>query len=170
MIFLNRNDVEKRKASLQRKVVGNPKPVFHYESNPAHDYLSAARAFVASLGEFREATLLAIAFPFGDGWQNQQIADPRWARFRGWRESHGEVNRLHDVPGQQFALDEIKALAEVIAFTLELGWDAYLDADRGRKLIVFSHDDRVEIHRGCERRTLIQNLLRLGYWRIAGAP
>ena len=91
-------------------------------------------------------------------------------RFRNWREAHGEARRLHEAPGQQFAANEGDALIEAIAFALCLGWDAWLDGNRGRKLIVFSHDDRVEVHRGCERFTLARDLLRLGYWRIAGAP
>ncbi len=169
MIFLNRAEVEKRRASLQRKFVASPKPVFYYESNPAHDYLSAARAFVASFGEFSEATLLFVSCPFGDGWHEPQLADTRWARFRGWRESHGEARRLYEVPGQQFAFGEGDILAEAISFALQLGWDAYLDSNLGRKLIVFSHDDRVDIHRGCERHTLTRDLLRLGSWQVAGA-
>jgi hypothetical protein len=169
MNFLNRDEAERRKASLRRRLVGDPRPVFCYESDSERDFLSAARAFIASFGGFREATLLYVSSPFGDGWHETLVADTRWAHFRRWREAHGEVRRLYDAPGQQFAADEGDALAEAIAFALLLGWDAWLDSNLGRKLIVFSHDDRVEVHRGCERRILTHDLLRLGYWRIAGS-
>lgn len=168
MNFLSRQEAEKRKGSLERLLVGNPRPVFYYESSGENDYLSAARAFVASLGGFREATLLCVACPFGDGWGEDQLTDERWARFRGWRQSHGEARRLSESPGQQFTSSEAGALEQAIAFVLLLGFDAFLDSNRGRKLMVFSHDDRVEAHRGCERHDLTRELLRLGYWRVAG--
>jgi len=168
MNFLNRQETEKRKASIQRLLLGNPRPVFYYESSGENDYLSAARAFVASLGGFRAATLLCVTCPFGDGWDETQLADARWARFRSWREAHGETRRLSDSPGQQFTSDEAGALEQAIAFVLLLGFDALLDGNRGRKLLVFSHDDRVEVHRGCERHNLAGELLRLGYWRVSG--
>ena len=170
MIFLNHEEAEKRKVSLRRRLVSKPRPVFYYESNSENDFLSAAHAFVASFGGFREATLLFVSSPFGDGWNDPSPADTRWARFRDWREAHGEARRLYDAPGQQFAAAEGDALAEAIAFALRLGWDAWLDGNLGRKLIVFSHDDRVEVHRGCERHILTRDLLRLGYWRVAGTP
>lgn len=168
MNFLTRDETEKRKASLQRRLSGNPRPVFYYQSNSEHDYLSAARAFVASFSTFHEATLLYFFSVQGDGWNEILMADTRWARFRSWREAHGEGRRLYDAPGQQFAANESDALTDAIAFALCLGWDAWLDGNGGRKLIVFSHDDRVEVHRGCERTKLARDLLRLGYWRIAG--
>jgi hypothetical protein len=169
MIFLARDEVEKRRENLQRKLLSNPRPVFYFQSNPANDFAGAARAFVASFGGFREATLMCVSFPLGDGWHETQLADSRWARFRRWRESHGEARRLFDVPGQQFDADETEPLAEAVAFALLLGWEAWLDGNLGRKLITFSHDDRVEVHRGVEKRELSETLLKLGFWQLAGA-
>ncbi len=170
MQFLDRAEVEKRKASLQRRLVDTPRPIFYYDSHVDNDYASAARAFVAALAGFQDVTLLYLFSVPGDGWNEQLLADQRWMRFRRWRECCGETRRLHEAPGQVFSADEAEALVEAIAFALQLGWDAWLQANRGKKLVVFSHDDRVEIHRGCERANLKRELLRLGCWSVAGEP
>ncbi|SRR5579883_607530 len=121
MNFLNRDETEKRKASLRRRLSDNPRPVFYYESNPEHDYLSAARALVVSFGTFQRATLLYFFSVQGDGWNEILLADARSARFRSWREAHGEMRRLHDAPGQQFAANDGDALVEAIAS--RFAWD-----------------------------------------------
>lgn len=167
MLFFDKTETEKRKTSILRQQVSDPRPVFYYGSDPANDFLGAAHAFVASFGEFREASLIFVATPFGDGKHETQLSDARWARFYKWREAHGEVRRLYDVPGHQFSANESDALAEAISLALLLGWDAWLEGNRGRKLIVLSHDDRVEMHRGCERHALTRSLLRLGFWQVA---
>jgi hypothetical protein len=55
-------------------------------------------------------------------------------------------------------------LSQAIEFALQLGWDALVAAKRGRRLLFLSHDDRIEIYRGVERRLLAEKLIALGYW------
>jgi hypothetical protein len=55
-------------------------------------------------------------------------------------------------------------LARVIEFALLLGWDALVAASPKRQLSFLSHDDRMEIYRGFDRRRLAERLTALGYW------
>jgi hypothetical protein len=87
--------------------------------------------------------------------------DGRWGRYQLWRAAHGEQRRLYDAPGHQFERGEGDDLSKVIAFALHLGWDALLGATPKRQLLFLSHDDRMEIYRGFERRRLAENLSRL---------
>jgi hypothetical protein len=167
MNFRDSTESEKLRANLERRLVETPRPIFCYESHIDNDYASAARAFVASLAGFQDATLLYFFSVPGDGWNEHLLTNQHWTRFRHWREGCGEARRLYEAPGQVFSADESGALVEAIAFALQLGWDAWLAANRGNKLIVFSHDDRVEIHRGCVRANLQRDLLRLGCWSVA---
>ncbi len=48
----------------------------------------------------------------------------------------------------QFDRSEAEQLSNTIAFAPEFGWDALVTAKPERQLLLLSHDDRLEIHRG----------------------
>ena len=73
-----------------------------------------------------------------------------------WRRAAGENSRLSEAPGHQFGADEAEHLSTAVEFALELGWDALLAAKPKRQLLLLSHDDRMEIYRGFERRLLAE--------------
>ncbi len=85
-------------------------------------------------------------------------------RYRRWRGANGDDRRLYDAPGHRFEAQEAAQLSRTIEFALQLGWDALIAAKPGRQLLFLSHDDRMEIHRGFEWRSLAEKLIKLGYW------
>jgi hypothetical protein len=74
------------------------------------------------------------------------------------------MRRLNDAPGHQFEPNEAEHLSKAIEFAFQLGWDALLAAEPRRQLLLFSHDDRMEIYRGFAWRWLAKKLIALGYW------
>lgn len=68
-------------------------------------------------------------------------------------------------PGHRLDAGEVVPLSELIAFALELGWDALVAAKPGRQILVLSHDDRIEIYRGFAGRSLVRQLIALGDWQ-----
>ncbi len=168
MQFLARDEARSRQKKFDRQIAEKPKPrlVLYYESANC-DYSRAADAIAASIGDFTEATLLFLFCVTGDGWSEGNARDGRWGCYRLWRAAHGEQRRLYDAPGHQFERGEGDDLSKVIAFALHLGWDALLGATPKRQLLFLSHDDRMEIYRGFERRRLAEKLITLGYWRRA---
>ena len=54
-------------------------------------------------------------------------------------------------------------MSEGIDFALQLGWDALVAAKPKRQLLLLSHDDRMEIYRGFERRLLADATPTSGY-------
>src|SRR5262249_52168974 len=140
-----------------------PKLVLYYNSG-ARDYATAAKAIAASAGDFSAATLLYQFCVTGDGWSEGPRPDARWESYKRWRAAQGEARRLYEVPGHRFARGEADLLSDAIAFALELGWDALLAATPKRQLLLLSHDDRMEIYHGFDRRALADRLIALGYW------
>ena len=140
--------------------------VLYYESGN-RDYSKAANTITASIRKFSEVNLLFLFCITGDGWSEGNATDERWRRYRLWRAANGDERRLYDAPGHRFERGEGDSLSQVIEFALQLGWDALLAATPRRQLLFLSHDNRMEIYRGFERRWLAERLIALGYWRRA---
>jgi hypothetical protein len=159
MHFLGSDEAKRLEKNLRRQIAGRPKLVLYYNSGN-RDYAAAADAITASIGTFTVATMLfQFCVSVDDG-----TANGPWTRYRQWRNANGETRPLYDAPGHQFESHEARQLAEAIVFSLALGWDALLTARPGRRLMVLSHDDRIEVHRGFGGRSLADPLLALGYW------
>ena len=167
MQFLARDEARLLQKKLDRQIADKPKPrlVLYYKS-ANRDYSKAANVITASIGEFSEVILLFLFCLTGDGWSEGNARDERWRRYRLWRAANGDLGRLYDAPGHRFERGEGGNLSKVTAFALHLGWDALLAAKPGRQLLFLSHDDRMEIYRGFERRWLAEKLIALGYWRL----
>src|SRR5262249_24064937 len=103
----------------------------------------------------------------GDGWGEIARDHRGWSAYRTWRREAGETRRLNDAPGHQFEAWEGAQLARAFELALSIGWDAFVAATPKRQLAVLSHDDRMEICRGFDRRRLAERLIALGYWRRA---
>ena len=165
MQFLDRDETKLQEEKLRRQIADKPRPklVLYYESGH-RDYSEAANAIVAAAGKFTDATLHFLFCVSGDGWNDGLGADERWDRYKRWRGANGESRRLYDAPGHRFEAHEAGHLSDTIAFALQLGWDALIAARPGRQLLFLSHDDRMEIYRGFEWRSLAEKLMKLGYW------
>jgi hypothetical protein len=100
----------------------------------------------------------------GDGWNEGSATNERWSLYRRWRAANSENRRLYDAPGHQLEPHEADQLSKVIEFALQPDWDALVAAKPGRQLLLLSHDDRMEIYRGFEWRSLAEKLVALGYW------
>jgi len=166
MQFLARDEAKTLEKKLRRELAERPKLVLYYESGE-RDYAAAANAVAASVGNFSAATLVYQFCVSGDGWSEGGPPDARWERYKRWRAAQGEARRLYEVPGHRLARGEAELLSNAIAFALQLGWDALLAATPKRQLLLLSHDDRMEIYRGFDRRALADRLTSLGYWRRA---
>jgi hypothetical protein len=166
MHFLARDEASKLEQQLRRQIAGQAKPklILYYQSAD-RDYSGAANAITASIGAFTEATLHFQFCLAGDGWNEGAATNEQWRRYRQWRSANGENRRLYDAPMHRFEPHEAAQLSEVIGFALQFGWDALLAAKPGRQLMLMSHDDRIEIHRGFEWRALADKLIALGYWQ-----
>jgi hypothetical protein len=159
MHFLGSFETKRLERQLRPEIAGRPKLVLYYDSGH-RDYAVAADAITASIGTFARVMMLYLfsISTEGDGTE-------RWVRYQRWRIANGETRRLHEAPGHLFEAHEGRQLSDAIAFALEIGWDALLSATPGRQLMVMSHDDRIEIHRGFGARPLADELIALGYWR-----
>ena len=165
MNFLGRDEASLLEKKLRREIAeyASPKFVIYYESGE-RDYSDAANAIAQSTGSFSKATVLFLWAGDGDGWEEHSAKDRRWCRYRKWRIANNEDRRLYEAPGHRVGPHEVEQLSEVIAFALELGWDALVAARPGRQLLFLSHDDRLEIYRGFKSGLLIRQLMGLGYW------
>jgi hypothetical protein len=165
MYFLGRDEAKVLEKKLRCEIAEQPGPklVLYYNSG-ARNYIDAANAITASSGKFTEATLLFLWCIRDDAWNEKAVRTAGWSRFRHWRRAAGENRRLSEAPGHQFEADEAEHLSTAVAFALELGWEALLAAKPKRQLLLLSHDDRMEIYRGFERRLLAESLIALGYW------
>jgi hypothetical protein len=168
MQFLARDEARLLQKKLDRQIADKPRPklVLYCESGN-RDYSKAANTITASIRKFSEVNLLFLFCITGDGWSEGNATDERWRRYRLWRAANGDERRLYDAPGHRFERGEGDSLSQVIEFALQLGWDALLAATPRRQLLFLSHDDRMEIYRGFERRQLAERLIALGYWRRA---
>ena len=164
MHFLALDEAKRLEKRLRREIADQPGPKVLYYDSGNRDYSIAATAITASIGKFTEATLLFSFCVTGDGWTEGNATNERWARYRQWRAANGENRRLYEAPAHQFQPHEAERLSEVIGFALQLGWDALVAAKPKRQLLLLSHDDRMEIYRGFERRLLAEKLIALGYW------
>lgn len=164
MKFLPRGEAEQVEKKARRQLADQTKPrlVLHYDGGP-RDYSEAAAAITASAGAFTEATVLFRFSVSGDGW-NDHVTDEAWTAYKRWRSANGEGRRLYDAPGHLFEAQEAQHLTTALAFALRLGWDATLMVSPGRQLLLLSHDDRLEICRGFDRRALATTLIKLRYW------
>jgi hypothetical protein len=164
MNFLNRDEAKLLEKKLRRQMADQPGPklVLYYKSG-RRDYSDAARAIAASTGKFTQITLLFL-WCLSGGWDEETAMSGPWSRYRRWREAAGETRPLYDAPGHQFEAHEVGYFLEAVEFALQLGWDALVAAKPRRQLLLLSHDDRMEIYRGFERRLLAENLIALGYW------
>jgi len=165
MHFLSRDEAAIVVRGYQREIeaISQPKATIYYDSGP-RDYHPAANAIVWSLGDFEQGAIFFVSCPWGDGWNETQISNPRWQSYRQWRLGLGESRRLHDVPAHIAETGETAELAKVIEFALILGWDAIVAAEPGRHRQLLSHDDRLEIYRCAKWRGLEKKLSRLDYW------
>jgi hypothetical protein len=165
MRFLAPDEARVLEKKLRRQMADQSKPkLVLYYSSGHRDYSSAANAITKSLGEFTAATLHFLFCVTGDGWDEHLVTHEQWSKYREWRTADGESRRLYDAPGHQFEPDEAEKLSKVIEFALALGWDALIAATPGRQLALLSHDDRMEIYRGFQWRSLAEKLIKLGYW------
>jgi hypothetical protein len=163
MHFLARDEARLLEKNLRRQIAEPPKLVLYYKSGN-RDYAAAADAITASAGESAKITLLFQFCVNGDGWDEHLATQEPWSRYRQWRREIGECRRLYDAPGHQFEAHDAAHVSKVIAFALHLGWDALVAAKPKRQLLFLSHDDRMEIYRGFDRRLLAEKLIGLGYW------
>jgi hypothetical protein len=164
MNFLSRDEAKLAEKKLRRQMADQPGPklVLYYKSGH-RNYSDAAKAIAASTGKFTHVTLLFL-WCLSGGWNEETAASGPWSRYRQWREGTGEKRPLYDAPGHQFEADEVEHFSKAIEFALQLGWDALVAAKPRRQLLLLSHDDRMEIYRGFERRLLAEKLIALGYW------
>jgi hypothetical protein len=164
MHFIAHDEARSLEKQLLRQIAGKSKPklILYYDSGRG-DYLAAARAITAAIGEFSEATLHFQFCVGGDGSEGNELNE-HWRRYRQWRGATGEHRRLYDAPVHRFERDDAEHLCTVLEFALQLGWDALLAAKPGRQLLLLSHDDRIEIYRGFDWRSLAERLIALGYW------
>ena len=164
MNFLGRDEANSLEKKLRRQMADQPgaKLVLYYKSG-ARDYSHAANAIAASTGKFTQVTLLFL-WCLSGGWSGHTATNGQWSRYRQWREAAGEKRPLYDAPGHQFEPHEVEHLSKAVEFALQLGWDALVAAKPRRQLLLLSHDDRMEIYRGFERRLLAEKLIALGYW------
>jgi hypothetical protein len=169
MRFLAQDETVLLATKLRRQMANQPRPklVLYYRSGN-RDYSDAANIITASIGDFAEANLHFLFCVGGDGWNEGTAANERWSRYRRWREANGESRRLYDAPGHRFERGDTQQLSKAIEFSLRLGWDALVAAEPGRQLLLLTHDDRIEIYRGLEWRSLAGELIRLGYWYRQG--
>jgi hypothetical protein len=168
MHFLTKDEARSVRKKLDRQIADKPRPrlVLYYRSGN-HDYSKAANTITASIGEFTEVTLLYLFCVSGDGWSEGNERDERWRRYRLWRAANGDQRRLYDAPGHRFERGEGDSVSQVIEFALQLGWDTLVAAKPRRQLLFLSHDDRMEIYHGFQRRWLAETLIALGYWHRA---
>jgi hypothetical protein len=159
MNFLSRDEANLLEKKLRRQMADQPEPklVLYYKSG-AHDYSQAANAIAASTGRFTQVTLLFL-WCLSGGWREETATSGQWSRYRQWREASGEKRPLYDAPGHQFESHEVEHFSRALDFALQLGWDALVAAKPQRQLLLLSHDDRMEIYRGFERRLLAEKLL-----------
>lgn len=72
-----------------------------------------------------------------------------WPRFYAWRGRHGVRSSLEDAPGNLFLISELAELAELLAQTLEFGWECHLFFAPGdssiRSHVFVSHDGWLRI-------------------------
>jgi hypothetical protein len=120
-----------------------------------------AEALVEYQGAFTECLVWACDLPWGD---RSQEDEPRsdWKVFRDWRRRQGEWRNLYDAPGHLFEGRECAALAKLIEWALDMGWDALIAAAPSKGAVLLSHDDYIRI---CSRGTpdaLLRRLERLG--------
>jgi hypothetical protein len=164
MNFLNRDEAKVLEKKLRRQMADQPGPklVLYYNSG-AHNYSHAANAIAASTGKFTQVTLLFL-WCLSGGWDERTATSEPWSRYRQWREATGETRPLYDAPGHQFEAHEVEHFSKAVEFSLQLGWDALVATKPRRQLLLLSHDDRMEIYRGFERRLLAEKLIALGYW------
>jgi hypothetical protein len=164
MHFLGRDEANYLEKQLRRQIADQPTPrlVLYYRSG-ARDYSHAANAIAASTGKFTQVTLLFL-WSLTGGWSGDTATSGQWSRYRQWREATGEKRPLYDAPGHQFEPHEAEHLSKALDFALQLGWDALMTAKPKRQLLLLSHDDRMEIYQGFERRLLAEKLIALGYW------
>jgi hypothetical protein len=165
MRFLSRDEAAGIVGQYQREIdlISRPKITVYYESGP-RDYRPAAEMIVWALGQFDQAVLIFLSSPWGDGWGETEIANPRWQRYRQWRQGLGETRRLNDSPGHVAEKGEAAQIQAAIEFALTLGWDAIVAAEPRCTRLFLSHDDRLEIYRCSKWRGLEKRLARLGYW------
>lgn len=165
--FLARDEATLLEKKLRRQIAEHPRPklVLCYKSGN-RDYSQAANSIAASMGEFTEVMLLFLFCISGDGWNAGTEENARWREYHEWRSSKGENRRLYETPGHQFSPAEAGDLSKVIELALHLGWDPLVAARPGRQILFLSHDDRMEIYRGFQRRALAERLIRLGYWYL----
>jgi hypothetical protein len=167
MEFLDRNAAVEL-GRTYRRLVGTdvqPKLVAYYTSSGKNDYTTAATLISTALGSFNEAVVLfefAVSLAKSDSYQE---SDDQWRGYREWRHAAGDDRYPHDAPGHLFRSGETECLAKVIEFALQLGWDAWVYAKPNRHALFLSHDDRLEIYSGCNRRELSAALAKLTYWR-----
>lgn len=165
MHCIARDEARLLEQQLRRQIADKPKPrlILYYDSGRG-DYSAATRAITAAIGEFTEATLYFLFCVSGDGWSEGNEMNEQWRSYRQWRGANGEHRRLYDAPVHLFAQGEAEHLSKALEFALRLGWDALLAAKPRRQLLLLSHDDRIEIHRGFDWRSLAEKLIALGYW------
>jgi hypothetical protein len=165
MHFLPKDQAKILEKKLRRQLTEQSKPklILYYNSGD-RDYAKAAKAISEAGGNFSEVRVLFLFCVTGDGWTEGNATHRGWSRYREWRSARGELRRLYDVPGHSFARHDVAQLTEVFECALELGWDALVSATPGRQLLFLSHDDRMEIYRGFDRRRLADRLTALGYW------
>lgn len=171
MHFMASNDAKRLAKKLRRQIdeQGQPRLVLYYRSGD-RDYRDASQAIIATLGKFTQATLCFLFCVTGDGWNEDLATHEGWMRYREWRAAHGENRRLSEAPGHRFESHEAEHLSKAVAFALQLGWDALLAAKPDRRLLLLSHDDRVEVYRGSASRLLAEKLIALRTLASRAAP
>lgn len=132
----------------------------HYQ-NPLAVADKVSRVLASHQGDFSVCHLWMHGLPFGDR-SLDQAPPPDWARYRRWREATGETRSLHEAPGHVFQKGEQEALARVIEFAIDLGWDALVAAAPHKGVLDLSHDDRITIYGRSRPSGLIADLQRLG--------
>lgn len=140
---------------------GSARSSVYHGSNP--QYAAAGRAIAGTVAPFTSAMLLFLGTPFGDGSDRLNTTYPVWRDFYAWRASRGGGGRLYETPGHECGHEESEELATLIAFALELGWDALLAVRPGRNVLWMSHDDRIDFHVGFKHRALTEALKKLGF-------
>ena len=130
-----------------------------YKPNLVADQMGAF--ITAGQGRHTQCLVWCGDLVFGD--RSLEPNPPRaWLDYAKWRKAMGEPRVLYDAPGHLFELQERDLLAQVVAFAIRLGWDAYVAAKPNKFVLRVCRDDYLTIYSRSTPSGLLDDLRTLG--------
>lgn len=120
-----------------------------------------AKFIAAGQGRYTECLVWCADLVFGDRSLEPHAPRP-WLDYAKWRRTMGEPRDLYDAPGHLFEPGERDRLAEVLAWAIFLGWDAYAAAKPNKFVLRVCHDDYLTIYSRSTPSGLLDDLRKLG--------